>query len=245
MLGGKCIAGAVCASIVLVAPAGAKISEAQLSKLIDQSKVLGTDTEVRAELHESEREVVITTNHNPKATDKDCKIDAVLIARKIMDADPGGIAKVRVVFYDRENNRNFRQVTVREGDIKAFASHQITQDTLLAELELVAGQVNPVERFKGRSYKEISQSLEVLPGIRHGERMQLLGQISTLQEKGVSVHPYLVQFFQMEDKVRQGDREGAEKSLESLAEKVNRLTEEYKKNQESIRGPQIGGQVKD
>ncbi len=233
---------AVVLGIAGTLPAESKLSSEQVSQIVEESKVLGSDTRVRVEINDSEHEAVITTIRNPKATDRDCKIDSVLIAKKIFDADPQGLARVRVVFYDYNNTNNYKQVVVHEADVKAFALHVINQDTLLAGLDMPSGQVKQTRYPPGRPNKDASQSLEVLPGIYHGERMQLLGQISALQERGVGVTPYMNQFFQIEEKVRSGDDAEVIKLMQSLTEKVNLLSDQYNKAQEQKRRQRTQGQ---
>ncbi|GEM_PF-2251535 len=216
---------AICAAAMIgfVAQAQAKLTSEQIKKIVQDSKVLGSDASVSAS--SSGKEAVISTYRNPRATDKDCKIDAVLIAKKLMDADPQGTALVKVLFYDPSNAGNCRQVTVREGDVKAFAARAIDQDTLLAEIELTRGPANPLTRQRGRSYSDGSP--EVLPGIYRGERVQLLGEIQTLQEHGVSVTPFLADFFQIEDRVRQNDEAGVIHGLQTLSVAVNHAADLY------------------
>jgi hypothetical protein len=211
------------------APTSAKISASEVSAIVEDSKVLGSDTEVRSEVLDNEREVDITTVRNPKATDRDCKIDAALIARKVIDAYPCAIAKVKVVFFDRSNTNKYRQVTVHEADVKAFANRQIGQDSLLSGIELVNGRVNPVARLKGLSYKEISGTLEVIPGAYRQERAQLLSEITALKSKGAGAGPLLAQFFRIEDKVRQGDQDGVASRLKVLQDKVKEQAEHFSK----------------
>lgn len=212
-------------------PLPAMDSASEISTLIEESKVLGSDTEVRSKVLDHEREVDITTVRNPKATDRDCKIDATLIAKKVMDAYPRVIVKVKVVFFDRSNANKYRQVIVHETDVKAFANRQISQDKLLSGIELVKGTVNPVARLKGLSYKEISQTLEAIPGVYHDERAQLLSEITQLKESGAGAGPLLAEFFQIEDKVRQGDGGGVASRLKELQVKVRAHAEHFSKEQ--------------
>lgn len=208
-------------------PLAAMDSASEISTLVEESKVLGSDTEVRAKVLDREREVDITTVRNPKATDRDCKIDATLIAKKVMDAYPHAIVKVKVVFFDRSNANKYRQVLVHDTDVKAFANRQISQDKLLSGIELVKGTVNPVARLKGLSYKEISRTLDAIPGVYHDERTQLLSEISQLRDNGAGAGPLLAQFFQIEDKVRQGDQDGVASRLKELQAKVRAQAEHF------------------
>lgn len=217
-------------------PVYAKLTPAQVRKIVEDAKILSPDYRMQASING--KEVVITTYLNPKATDNDCKIDAVLIAKKVMDADPAEVDLVKIIYYDSSNVKKYRQVTVRSGDVKAFGSGQISQDTLLADIELIRNMANPITRFAGQPYKSIAHSPEVLPGVYHGERVQLLGQIQSLQERGVGVAQFMAKFFEIEDKVRQGDEGGVIQGLRYLTEKVNEQTDQYNRIQEQRRAQQ-------
>jgi hypothetical protein len=191
--------------------------------------------EVRAELHEGDKEALIYALRNNKATDNDCKIDAVLIARKLIDADPAAVKRVKVTFFDQNNRSNYRQVVVREGDVKAYAARVIDQNTLLEELELVMGQGNPSEAPPKKVLQGSAHAPEVAPGILQDERATLLSQINALKAKGVGVSPFLGQFAVLEEKAKQGDQDGAAKLLQSLGEAVTQQSEQLKKIQEQKR----------
>lgn len=199
---------------------------ARVAKTVHDSKILGSDTSVRVQIVEKEREVAISTMHNPKSTDRDCKIDAILIARSLMDVYPGKFAKVRITFYDRNNASSYRQVSVREGDIRAFASRQISQDTLLSEIELISAQKNQ----PSSAAQSHGAPPEVVQGPYRGERMQLLGQLSALQDKGVGVKPYYAQFRQLEGMVDKHEEDAVlVKEIRTLTAELNQLTDDYEK----------------
>lgn len=235
----KVLAASLMVLATLQLPALAGLTAQQLTMALKKCRVLGADAEMGAELHQADKEVIITANCNPKATDRDCKIDAVLIARKLTELDPGAFAKVTVLFYERSNDNNFRKVTVREGEIKAFATHQISQDTLLAEIETQKGFVDPLAKYRLQSYAQISRSLSALPGQELDARKQMLARILALKEKNVPVHYLLARFFQMEDKVRRGDDSGASQILSGLTCSLER-EEANNKDSETASGESSG-----
>ena len=88
----------------------AALSESQVLSLIERAKILSSDSQVQARvgLHD----VAISAYRHPKATDKDCKIDAVLLAKTVIDADPVVITTIKVRFYDPTNNTSYREINV-------------------------------------------------------------------------------------------------------------------------------------
>ena len=77
----------------------------------------------------------MSTLRNPKATDQDCKIDAVLLAKTIMDAYPRDVSRTRMMFSD-SNSGTMSEIMVTTGDVKAYATGTISKDDLLTSLEL-------------------------------------------------------------------------------------------------------------
>ena len=121
-------------------PAFAAISSADIVNTVEKAKILSSGTRVAAAINGSE--AYISTYKNAKATDNDCKIEAVLIAKTIMDLAPSDITRVTVYFYSTANINKRKFVTVTAGDVKAFGSGQLGQEQLLSSLTVKDEEVN-------------------------------------------------------------------------------------------------------
>jgi hypothetical protein len=83
--------------------------------------------------------VYVSTYRNSRANIEDCKIDAVLITKAIYDAAPSDIARVTVYFYGKDTSQ-YQEVSVTAGDIKAYATGQMSKEQLLSSLVVTAGK---------------------------------------------------------------------------------------------------------
>lgn len=81
-------------------------------------------------------EIILTTTSASLAqSDADCKIEAVIVAKGIIDAFPS-ITKVRVRFYEPSASLAYRQVLVTITDVKAYAGRLVTKEQLLSSLDV-------------------------------------------------------------------------------------------------------------
>jgi len=114
------------------APVGYK-PDAGLAKAVRNAKVINTSYPIR--VMRSGKEVMVTTLNNPKSTDKSFKIDAVLVAKALMDADK----TVLIVHYrTKESMRDpeVQAIVVKQSDVMAYGVNAIKADTLLDELRI-------------------------------------------------------------------------------------------------------------
>ena len=221
-------AAAVGVWLVVCQPGEATLSDAAAVALIEKSKIVSTDSHVQARVGAGE--VALSLYRNPKANDKDCKIDAILMAKALMDAEPRTITKVKVRFYDPANRTSYREVNVGTGVVKAFGQGRVSTDELLSSVVIDRGEQD-ISRYRERTYKEISQSPDVIDGVYRSERLNLLSRIQMLRQRGVGVQPYTTEFLRIEDKVRQGDQSSVIRGLESLSEKLTDAEERYQQAQ--------------
>lgn len=209
---------AACGLTALFSPAIAAVTADDLVKVVEKAKILSPEYQVRASVGAGEAQ--ISTYRNPKAGDKDCKIDAVLIAKEVMQADPSGITRVIVRFYDTTNVSRFREVSVRQGDVKAFGSRQMSPDELLSSIDIRIGDVNA-----GRTPAKAPGG--VVEGPLAGERIQLLGRIQSLRDRGVGVKPFMVLFADAEEQAKNGDKRALTENLNALNAALNNAEESY------------------
>jgi hypothetical protein len=130
------------------APCLAAVSAANLVDTVEKAKILTTGTRVSAAVNGSE--AYISTYKNARATDNDCKIEAVLIAKAVMDVAPNDITRATIYFYSTANINKRKFVTVTAGDVKAFGSGQLGQEQLLSSLTVKDEEVvDPAAKLSG------------------------------------------------------------------------------------------------
>jgi hypothetical protein len=115
-------------------PAKTYKPDSVLVPVIRKAKVIATSYPVRV-LRDG-NEVWVTTLINPQSTDKSAKIDAVLVAKAIMDFDK----KVLIVHYrvkEKMKDKGCLVVTVKQSDVMAYGVKAIGVDSLLGELKVV------------------------------------------------------------------------------------------------------------
>lgn len=95
-------------------------------------------------VYKNGNEATVSTLRNPKDADKSLKIDAVMAAKAIMDSDKS----VLIVHYRmrlKGGDPDFKVITVRESDVKAYGAKAIDENVLLNELK-VLDRTDPHQR---------------------------------------------------------------------------------------------------
>lgn len=181
--------GAICPALAVVIPTPAEMRQAIASK-----KILKSDVQA----YYSNGEATINTYAHPKATDNDCKIEAVLVT-KVLTADPGfgsAIKSVRVNFYNQSNPTYYRAVVVPEGQIKLFASRAITDQQLLQGVAFTTGRAASAQPTEIRNLQDVAS------GVQINERITLANNILQLKNQGVDVSRPMAVFMKMEAEVK-------------------------------------------
>lgn len=215
-------------------PVSAALNQKEIEAKITEAKILQPGDKISSAVRPEE--VVV---HKYKAadsvnTEKDCKIEAVLIGKVVMTADPS-VKKVKVRFFERLDRSKYSEVLIRAGDIKAFASGMLSQSDLLASLDLVYGTdaaaanaLNPVTApasssatTSGESSAEAVDGVQgTVPGPLQVERKALLDRIRRLNEQGINTQNYSKQFLVVEEKAKAGDRNDTAELLDGLSASV-------------------------
>jgi hypothetical protein len=187
-------------------------STTELQEILRTAKIVDANAPLRIFLRE--QEVFISTQRNPKASDDDCKIDAVLMAKTIMDACPTQILRVKVLFNNYHDNKASR-VVITKGEIKSFGAREIDQKTLLNSLDYSTITAQSEWLDAGAA------SYAVSPGVFPERRRLLLGHIKILEKRGTNIKSFQTLFNQIEDSVRKKeDRQAIQKMIIDLASKL-------------------------
>jgi hypothetical protein len=99
---------------------------------LEKAKILAPTIRLNARVAQDGIEVA--TYKNPKANQNDCKIEALLIAKTLVELAPGEVPRVVVYFYNSTSLSSFKQVSVTAGDVKAFAAGALSKEELLKSL---------------------------------------------------------------------------------------------------------------
>lgn len=125
--------------LLLQNPALAAASAEQVTAAINKAKILAPGTQMKVRVQGEQAS--ISTFRNDRADDKDSKIDALLIGKTVFDMPGSGITSIVVYFYNSRAANEYRAVTIRAGDVKAFDSGAMGQDELLSSIEIKSGKV--------------------------------------------------------------------------------------------------------
>lgn len=121
----------------------AAASQAEITAAIEKAKILPATTSIKAEL--AGPEVRISTFRDVRANPNDCKIEAIMIARTVLQLSPD-TTRVAVYFWGKDMQK-FNRVTISAGDIKAFASGQTSKESLLQSLGVEEGDKSGMTRI--------------------------------------------------------------------------------------------------
>ncbi|MBS2007263.1 MAG: hypothetical protein JST01_09495 [Cyanobacteria bacterium SZAS TMP-1] len=211
-LGGVCNAWSV--------PAMAAVSAGELVSAVEKAKILATGTRVSAAINGSE--AYVSTFKNARATDNDCKIEAVLIAKTAMDLAPNDITRATVYFYSTANINKRKYVTVTAGDVKAFGSGQLGQEQLLSSLTVKDEEVSdPAAKLSSYlQQRETLRSKRSFTTSMSGQTMTVAAEI----DAGTSERDLKYEAFKIAEKALEAGGSQANKVVVSFADPVSRGT---------------------
>jgi len=120
-------------------PAAVPSSDAVKAAIV-KSKLLdpGIELVMAADPTHPDRILVSTFLHG-SATDRDCKFDAFLIGKAVMESAPD-IHLVTVSFVSTADLSTYKQVSVKSTDVQVFENGQVNKESLLKSLEVQVGQ---------------------------------------------------------------------------------------------------------
>lgn len=117
--------------------ASAAPSTAEVEAAIKKSSFFSARKQVTVGKFES-GEINISTyvEESSENPDKDCKIDALLIAKTLIGSF-AEIKRVSVNFYSRSNTQVFKQATITKPEVLSFGSGDVNSDEILSEIKLI------------------------------------------------------------------------------------------------------------
>lgn len=107
-----------------------------VEKAIRASQALSTESgALRVVIVDDQKEVRVSTFKAKKLTEQDLKIEAVLIAKAVIDAEPS-TARVVVAFFRQQRETKYSEIKLTKPQIVAYVSGQVSKEELLASLEI-------------------------------------------------------------------------------------------------------------
>jgi len=186
----------------------------EIVALLRNARVVAADYPLRANI--TGHEAIVTTKRNPAAKDKDCKIDAVMIAKTLMEAI-SELLRVKVLFSDYEQQQ-YTEVSLSKGDIASYGAGKLGQNDFLDSLAISTFKEN-VSPFAVRGGEGTSTGVSAGP--LQDKRLLLLSRIESLRQKGTNVKTYLEYFQTIEDAARAGDENKVSTLISKLADNLH------------------------
>lgn len=144
------------------------------------ANIVAPGYKLNAVIHPSTHEVVVSTYTNAASKDviTDCKVDALLIAKKVTETASQTV-RVKVRFYDL-NQTSYREVVVTKPEISAFATGAVKKDELLSSLEVVT-----VDSANQKSGESTNGTQPAQTAVRAGGGLQATDKFSVLRKQGL------------------------------------------------------------
>lgn len=135
--------------IATIQSADAVVSDVTISKKLSTANVLPKNTSHR--LVRNGRDLRLEISHYPTVDPRTQKIDALLLARTILHADPGGIDSLITRFYVDSAPGTYHDVLVSNRDIVGADAGIVSTDQLLNGIEVVTihSSDGAEQRFNG------------------------------------------------------------------------------------------------
>jgi hypothetical protein len=180
-------------------------SEAKIRELIQSSEIVPIDYRQHVSIAEHADRVLVSVYKAPDAEQADAKIDAILMAEKVLEAAPE-TKTVEVFFYDLAQQDKVWAVEVPTASVVAYAAGQLDKLQIISAAHLSSKPVNSLANsYAGQSYKQIVEKLGVLEGPAQQQRALALVRIDELAGQGKETTEFRKQYLHIEDLTRRGD----------------------------------------
>lgn len=229
----------VSVSILDASPAcAAALTSQRVVEIVQKSQALAENARISAAVGGDE--VSLSSFRNKSDTQKDLKIEAVMCAKAIMEADTS-IHRVTMRFYEPLQPRKYAQITVTASEIKTFGAGSVTPDEFLSSLRFTEGNTDtgsPTSAASnappgGPSSAALTAGLAdapreatppgmlVVEGPKKPERQALYARIKMLEAQGVGISNFMNAFQQLENLASAGQVQQLDMSIQTLARSVS------------------------
>lgn len=211
----------LCSTAVLAA----SIPSAEVVTLLRGAKIIDPDYPIRAVM--ADKQATILTRRKPRASEGDMKIDAMLIAKTIVDSYGADIQTVNVLFSTEAQPDAYAKIAISEQEVRSFGAGKINETQLMQSLQVA-------HEDDASLVPEAQKDLQ--PGPFMEQRLALQDQIQALKSGGTGTAPFEQLFQQVEDSIKDGQTSAAREQLADLAD---RLKEQVQLKKEA-NAPKIG-----
>lgn len=199
-------------------------NEQHIRQLIQASDIVPLDYRQHINIVQKGSRVLISVFKAPDAQPTDCKIDAILMAKRVLDASPR-TTLVEVYFYDLSAQDKVLQVDVPTAAVIDYAVGKMSKLDILHAAKLTTKPANSLaSSYGGQSYKEIIQKLGVLEGPAQDLRASVLVRIDELTSRGIDTSNLKRQYLHIEDLTRRGQLIAMRHELKSLQDDIRMLS---------------------
>ncbi|MBX9687903.1 MAG: hypothetical protein K2X27_14450 [Candidatus Obscuribacterales bacterium] len=196
-----------------------------IKKLVQESDILDNDYKQQVFASYSNGVATVSLFRHPDASRADCKIDAVLLSRKIIALAAHDIKVIRCVFYDYDRQNEYWDVEVRAQLVSAFAQGKIGERELIDSILLTEDkQKNPLSaKFSALSYSGIVNADSVCPGAFEDKRLAIHLRLKELSSQKLEIGHFRDDYFRLEDAARRGK----DKELLAQINTLNKALDDY------------------
>lgn len=210
-------------------PSARKLSSSELRAIIIQDRALSPARDV--EVVGTGPQVTVMTAPAPGTADKDLerelKIDAMFVARSLIEAVPAQIEAVKVLY--NTHGRDARFVIINKLTVDRFGSGKISAEDLLASLSLeTVGKDGQTES-------------RVAPGPSMERRLLVSRRIEELKNAGTDVRRYQESFDAIEAQVLSKQSTNLEKSLADLETRLSDQEKDLAQARRTAQGKGVPG----
>mgnify|MGYP003384611822 CR=1 FL=1 len=217
---------------ILLAPIGiasgttAPLTPAQIRAMVQSMDILQPESQTQVYAAYENGVATVCLLRHGDATAEDCKIDAVMLTRKLMKLDTG-LRLARCLFYDSDRQNAFWDVKVRASLVTAFGAGTIDGKTLLNSVILKEdSQVNALsERYKQVTYRGILDEDSVVGGPFAESRLALALRLKSLKAHEVDISQFNEDFLRIEDAARRGNRNGLKLRIDSTNKSIDQYVQ--------------------
>ncbi|MBX9667568.1 MAG: hypothetical protein K2X93_08125 [Candidatus Obscuribacterales bacterium] len=171
------------------APAFALANANQVADAIYKARILAAGAAIKVKVQADKASV--STYRNDRATDRDCKIEALLVGKTLFDAN-FGLTNVTVYFFNNKSPSEYKVVSIRTGDVKGFDSGQVSQDELLSSIEIKVGKVQDLATaIESRMMLSAAARLDVQT-VENGDELEVSCKMPALSEEEYKLEAYRI-----------------------------------------------------
>ncbi len=176
--------------------AAAGLSQAQLTVLLKESGVSASNPRVVG----TGPSVTVLADEPTKSSDRNLKIEAIFLAKTLIEGAPGQIDKVQVIYSKKGEDGRF--ISIKKKEIQEYGQGRITAEAFLGSLHF--------------AYVEPDDLPQVEVGPLKERRLLILERIEKLRKAGTGVKPFENIFQGIESAIKAGETTDLAKRLDDL-----------------------------